>query len=295
VVNDIEPRDRGLGMVFQTHALFPHKSIAQNIEFGLRMKHVPSDERAKRVREVAEMVRIAHLLDKMPAQCSGGESQRAALARTLVTNPSTFLLDEPLSSLDAKLRRELRAECDRLHQTLKRTFIFVTHDQEEAMTLADRIVVMRAGEIEQCGSPMDIYSNPVSYFVADFFGSPSMNLIAGEIVHDGGMLRFRSLRFDIALSPLWRDAKPGHATLGIRPEHVGVKRRGNGGTELPVRLVEPLGKDTLLYFDDGTPRAFIAVSEGLQMAEVNPGEPIGLTFDPARLFLFGQDGKRLAP
>ena len=186
VVNDLEPRDRGLGMVFQSHALFPHKNVAQNIEFGLRMKKVPHDERIKRVREVAEMVRITHLLDKMPNQCSGGESQRVALARTLVTNPSTFLLDEPLSSLDAKLRRELRAECDRLHQALNRTFIYVTHDQEEAMTLADRIVVMRAGEVEQVGSPMDIYSNPVSYFVADFFGSPSMNLLAGEVVQEGG-------------------------------------------------------------------------------------------------------------
>ena len=182
VVNDLEPRDRGLGMVFQSHALFPHKNVAQNIEFGLRMKNVPPEERVKRVREVAEMVRIGHLLEKMPSQCSGGESQRVALARTLVTNPSTFLLDEPLSSLDAKLRRELRAECDRLHETLKRTFIYVTHDQEEAMTLADRIVVMRLGEIVQIGSPMEIYSNPVNYFVADFFGSPSMNLVAGEIV-----------------------------------------------------------------------------------------------------------------
>src|SRR5262244_963996 len=156
------------------------------------MKRIAANERQKRVRDVAEMVRIAHLLDKMPAQCSGGESQRVALARTLVTNPSTFLLDEPLSSLDAKLRRELRAECDRLHQVLKRTFIFVTHDQEEAMTLADRIVVMRSGEIVQVGSPMEIYSNPVSYFVADFFGSPSMNLVAGEIVHEHGAPTFRS-------------------------------------------------------------------------------------------------------
>src|ERR671932_1140712 len=135
------------------------------------MKKVPAEERAKRVRQVAEMVRITHLLDKMPAQCSGGESQRVALARTLVTNPSTFLLDEPLSSLDAKLRRELRAECDRLHEELKRTFIYVTHDQEEAMTLADRIVVMRGGEIEQMGSPLEIYHDPVSYFVAGFFGN----------------------------------------------------------------------------------------------------------------------------
>jgi ABC-type sugar transport system ATPase subunit len=293
VVNDLEPRDRGLGMVFQSHALFPHKNVAQNIEFGLRMKSVSKQERVKRVREVAEMVRVTHLLDKMPAQCSGGESQRVALARTLVTNPSTFLLDEPLSSLDAKLRRELRAECDRLHEELRRTFIYVTHDQEEAMTLADRIVVMRSGEVEQIGSPMDIYSDPVSYFVADFFGSPSMNLVAGEVVHEGGGVRFKATRFDVALPERLKAVRAGAATLGIRPEHVGVARDGDGGISLPVRLVEPLGRDTLLYFDDGSDRAFVATSEGLAMADVKSGAQIALTFDPRRLYLFGPDGRRL--
>ncbi len=293
VVNDLEPRDRGLGMVFQSHALFPHKNVAQNIEFGLRMKNVLPEERAKRVREVAEMVRIGHLLDKMPSQCSGGESQRVALARTLVTHPSTFLLDEPLSSLDAKLRRELRAECDRLHQALKRTFIFVTHDQEEAMTLADRIVVMRAGEIEQVGSPMEIYSNPVSYFVADFFGSPSMNLIAGEIVREGDALRFRSPRINVSLPKRFKETNGGAVTMGIRPEHIGIKLTGPGDVELPVRLVEPLGKDTLLYFDGGTERPLVAVSEGLDMAAVNVGARVALSFDPARMYLFGADGKRI--
>ena len=293
VVNDLEPRDRGLGMVFQSHALFPHKNVAQNIEFGLRMKKVPKAERAKRVHEVAEMVRITHLLNKMPGQCSGGESQRVALARTLVTNPSTFLLDEPLSSLDAKLRRELRAECDRLHEVLRRTFIYVTHDQEEAMTLADRIAVMRSGELEQVGTPLDIYSDPASYFVADFFGSPSMNLIAGEVAHDNGTVRFRSARFDIALPPRFNAVPPGKITLGIRPEHVGVRVGQDGGATLPVRLVEPLGKDTLLYFDDGTERAFVAVSEGLDMAEVKSGAQIVLTFNPDRIYLFAPDGKRV--
>ena len=293
VVNDLEPRDRGLGMVFQSHALFPHKNVAQNIEFGLRMKKVPAEERVRRVREVADMVRIGHLLEKMPAQCSGGESQRVALARTLVTNPSTFLLDEPLSSLDAKLRRELRAECDRLHQALKRTFIFVTHDQEEAMTLADRIVVMRNGEIVQVGSPMEIYSNPVNYFVADFFGSPSMNLVAGEIVRHAGALRFRAPHFDIPLPARFQAAQPGAATLGIRPESVGVASGAPGDVELPVRLVEPLGKDTLLYFDAGTERAFVAVSEGLAMAEIKVGERIALALDPQRIHLFESGGRRI--
>jgi len=293
VVNDVEPRDRGLGMVFQTHALFPHKTVRQNIEFGLRMKGMPADARAKRVREVTEMVRIAHLLDKMPHQCSGGESQRVALARTLVTNPSTFLLDEPLSSLDAKLRRELRAECDRLHEALKRTFIYVTHDQEEAMTLADRIVVMRSGEVVQIGSPMQIYSDPVNYFVADFFGSPSMNLIGGEIVQAGAAPRFHAAGFAIGLPARFKAAPAGAATLGIRPEHVGLARDGGGDVELPVRLVEPLGRDTLLYFDAGTERPFVAVSEGLDMAGVKVGAPLRLNFDPRRLYVFGADGNRI--
>jgi ABC-type sugar transport system ATPase subunit len=293
VVNDLEPRDRGLGMVFQTHALFPHKTVVQNIEFGLRMKKVPAADRARRVREVADMVRITHLLDKMPGQCSGGESQRVALARTLVTNPSTFLLDEPLSSLDAKLRRELRAECDRLHQELKRTFIYVTHDQEEAMTLADRIIVMRAGEIVQIGSPMEIYSDPVNSFVADFFGSPSMNLVAGEIAQADGAARFRSPRLDVALPDRLKGAATGAATLGIRPEHVSVAPGEGGDVSLPARLVEPLGRDTLLYFDTGGERAFVAVSKGLNMADVQVGAPVALSFDPQHLYLFGADGGRI--
>jgi multiple sugar transport system ATP-binding protein len=270
--------------------------VAQNIEFGLRIKKVPRPERARRVREVAEMVRLTPLLDKLPAACSGGESQRVALARTLVTNPSTFLLDEPLSSLDAKLRRELRAECDRLHQELKKTFIFVTHDQEEAMTLADRIVVMRDGRIEQTGSPMEIYSNPATDFVADFFGSPSMNLIAGEIAREGGASHFRSRHFSVALPEPLNGAPAGPVTLGIRPEHVGVRRSGaaSADLDLPVRLIEPLGKDTLLYFDIGMERPFIAVSEGLSMAEMEAGDRAWLTLTRECLFLFGADGTRVA-
>jgi ABC-type sugar transport system ATPase subunit len=293
VVNDLEPRDRGLGMVFQSHALFPHKNVAQNIEFGLRMKRVPPEERVKRVREVADMVRISHLLDKMPGQCSGGESQRVALARTLVTNPSTFLLDEPLSSLDAKLRRELRAECDRLHQALNRTFIYVTHDQEEAMTLADRIVVMHQGGVVQVGSPLDIYSNPVSYFVADFFGSPSMNLIAGRVLAADDGVHFRSDVFDLPLPGRFNEVRPGTATLGIRPEHVRVATNSGADVALPVRLVEPLGKDTLLYFDAGGDRAFVVVTEGLGMSEMSVGSKVGLMLDASNLHLFDQSGRRI--
>ena len=163
------------------------------------------------------------------------------------------------------------------------------------MTLADRIVVMRAGEIVQVGTPMEIYSDPVNYFVADFFGSPSMNLLAGEIVQTNGTGRFRGAGFELALPDGFKLAQAGVATLGIRPEHVGVTLGGNGDIELPVRLVEPLGRDTLLYFDAGTERAFVAVSEGLDMADVKIGARMALSLDPSRLYLFGADGRRLAP
>jgi ABC-type sugar transport system ATPase subunit len=162
------------------------------------------------------------------------------------------------------------------------------------MTLADRIVVMRAGEIVQIGSPMEIYSNPVNYFVADFFGSPSMNLVAGEIVPGNGAARFHSAKLDVVLPETFKAVKAGAVTLGIRPEHVGVALGGGGDIELPVRLVEPLGKDTLLYFDAGVERAFVAVTEGLGMAEIKVGERIALSFDQRSIYLFDRDGRRIA-
>ncbi len=289
VVNELEPSDRDLGMVFQSHALFPHKTVAQNIEFGPRMKKVDVETRTRRVREVAEMVHITHLLDKLPAQCSGGESQRVALARTLITDPGTFLLDEPLSNLDAKLRREMRAEVDRLHQELEKTFIYVTHDQEEAMTLADRIVVMRDGEIEQVGTPLDIYGDPSSYFVADFFGSPSMNLIPGEIARGDDGAVFKNSKFTVALPERYAVSPSGTATLGIRPEHLGIA--DDGDLKERVHLVEPLGKDTLLYFDYGGERDLIAIVDGV--SSYRAGSTLGVRFTPERLVLFDEHGARI--
>lgn len=292
VVNDLSPGERNLGMVFQTHALFPHKTVAENIEFGPRMKKVPADERQRQVREVAEMVRVTHLLNKLPAECSGGEAQRVALARTLITQPDTYLLDEPLSSLDAKLRRELRAEADRLHQELKKTFIYVTHDQEEAMTLADRIVVMNGGEIVQQGSPMEIYNDPNSYFIADFFGSPSMNLIPGEIVDADGGRRFVSPAFSASLPQGLSAIPTGRVTLGIRPEHV---RLGSDTRTLTaqVRLVEPMGKETLVYVNYGGERDLIAIAEANTPVEADT--EIGIELPASLILLFAADGARIRP
>lgn len=289
-VNELEPSQRNLGMVFQTHALFPHKTVFDNIEFGPRMKKVDPGTRRRRVREVAEMVRITHLLPKLPGQCSGGEAQRVALARTLITDPGAFLLDEPLASLDAKLRREMRAEIDRLHEELGKTFVFVTHDQEEAMTLADRIVVMRDGAMEQVGTPLQIYNDPVDYFVADFFGSPSMNLLSGKLHRSDGRAVFDGPGFTLALPPALAGAPEGPCTLGVRPEHV---RAGapNGTFRCNLKLVEPLGKDTLLYFEHGAERPTIAIVEGASSCRV--GDVLGVTFDPDRLYLFDSAGRRI--
>ncbi|MGI9351274.1 MAG: ABC transporter ATP-binding protein [Rhizobiaceae bacterium] len=290
LVNELEPGERKLGMVFQSHALFPHKTVAQNIEFGPRMKKMDPAERKKKVEEVSKMVRVSHLLGKLPAECSGGEAQRVALARTLITNPDTYLLDEPLSSLDAKLRRELRAEADRLHQELKKTFVYVTHDQEEAMTLADRIVVMRDGEIEQQGTPMQIYRDPVSYFVADFFGSPSMNLIEGQISSDGGMKKFQFDSFMVNLPDKYAATPDGPATLGIRPEHVGIGT-GKFDFEIPIGLFEPMGKETLIYFDYGAERNIIAIIDSAR--EFNTGDNVGIEFQESSILLFDEAGKRI--
>ncbi|MCH2314668.1 MAG: ABC transporter ATP-binding protein, partial [SAR202 cluster bacterium] len=282
VINELEPAERNLGMVFQTHALFPHKTVAQNIAFGPRMKKVNKEIINDKVKEVAEMVKITHLLEKLPAQCSGGESQRVAVARTLITDPGAFLLDEPLSSLDAKLRREMRAEVDRLHKELNKTFIYVTHDQEEAMTLADRIVVMDEGEIKQVGSPIDIYNNPNSYFVADFFGSPSMNLISGEISNTDAGKVFQSLIFNVDLPKSFVNSAPGPVTLGIRPEQIGISSSGN--IKKKIYLVAPLGKDTLLYFETVEERELIAIVES--NSSYRSGDTVALNLLPEHIFLF---------
>jgi multiple sugar transport system ATP-binding protein len=237
------------------------------------------------------MVRISHLLGKMPGQCSGGESQRVALARTLVTEPDTFLLDEPLSSLDAKLRRELRAECDRIHAELQKTFVYVTHDQEEAMTLADRIVVMRDGEIQQIGSPTDIYLRPNSLFVADFFGSPSMNLVRAKPKTSRARAVLSSSLFDVAVSAELAATLTDEVVVGVRPEKVQLAAsRGKGAR---IQLVEPLGRDTLVYLESGDERPFIAILPGMQIDRFRQGQNVSIRVDPADSFVFDTSGPRI--
>lgn len=247
VVNDVEPGERDLGMVFQDLALFPHMTVFENIAFGLRVKRVRATEVRERVAEAAAAMRITPLLAKKPAQCSGGEAQRVALARTIVTKPSVFLMDEPLSSLDAKLRVEMRTELKRLHGALKATFVYVTHDQAEAMTMADRIVVMDRGLVQQVGPPLGVYGNPASRFVAGFFGVPAMNFIDGAVESNGDGLRFKTVGGVVDLGR--RDgARVGQVTLGVRPEHVRLSTDGDGWPA-SVSLIEPMGDETLVFLD----------------------------------------------
>jgi multiple sugar transport system ATP-binding protein len=278
VVNGLEPGERDLGMVFQDLALFPHLSVFENIAFGLRVKRIPDAAVRARVQEAAEAMRIGPLLGKKPAQCSGGEAQRIALARTIVTKPAVFLMDEPLSSLDAKLRVEMRTELKRLHRSLGATFVYVTHDQAEAMTMADRIVVMDGGRVQQVGPPLSVYGDPENRFVAGFFGVPAMNFVDGEIAV-GGRFQAPGLTLDLgrAASP------PAPVTLGVRPEHVRLTGDG-GGSPATVSLLEPMGDETLVFLDYGGPASIVAKVDAEETLAV--GDRRRFTFRPDRTVFF---------
>ncbi len=262
VVNDLPPKDRDIAMVFQNYALYPHMTVAENMSFGLKLRKLPKPEIKLRVDNAARILDITELLDRRPKQLSGGQRQRVAMGRAIVRNPKVFLFDEPLSNLDAKLRVQMRTEIKRVHQKVKTTTVYVTHDQVEAMTLADRVVVMNAGKIEQIGTPNDLYHHPATRFVAGFIGSPAMNFVPATLEGNGAALRVRlsdTLAFDVPESRVAR-YKP-HAgkpvIFGLRPEHI-TETRGteNGvGQVFPARLdvVEPMGMETMVYFRvDGT-------------------------------------------
>lgn len=271
VVNNLPPAERDIAMVFQTYALYPHKSVAENMGFALKVAKVDKAEIARRVKEAAEILSLTEYLDRKPRHLSGGQRQRVAMGRAIVRDPQVFLFDEPLSNLDAKLRIQMRTEIKELHQRLKTTTVFVTHDQIEAMTLADRIVVMQAGRIEQVGTPLDLYDNPVNEFVATFIGAPSMNLLAGEL--SGGQVTVGGQQF---VGP----SGTAQVKLGVRPEHLILS---DGGLPMEVKVVEPTGSETMVFlrFQGQDVTAVFRERHAF-----SPGQVIHLSPDPDHLHIF---------
>ncbi|MBS0219216.1 MAG: sn-glycerol-3-phosphate ABC transporter ATP-binding protein UgpC [Proteobacteria bacterium] len=258
VVNDVPPKDRDIAMVFQNYALYPHMNVYENMSFGLKLKRTPRNEIEQRVKQAAQILDITELLDRKPKQLSGGQRQRVAMGRAIVRDPKVFLFDEPLSNLDAKLRVQMRTEIKKVHQKVRTTTVYVTHDQVEAMTLADRVVVMNAGLIEQVGSPNDLYHLPATKFVAGFIGSPAMNFIPCQLEQAAGALRIRlndKLSMPVPASRTKRYAsfagKPD-LVLGLRPEHISETRPhaepDQHDFDMPIEVVEPMGMETLVYF-----------------------------------------------
>ncbi len=289
-----EPKDRGIGMVFQSYALYPQMTVEGNLSFGLKNARMPADEIKKRIARASEILQIEPLLKRRPAQLSGGQRQRVAIGRALVRDVDVFLFDEPLSNLDAKLRSDLRVEIKRLHQRLKNTMIYVTHDQIEAMTLADRIAIMKGGVIQQLDTPHVIYNRPVNLFVAGFIGSPSMNFLkgtmkGGSVETNGVTVGMNNYAYDGGVAP-----DGTGVVLGIRPEHIMV---GNDAATAPysfdaeIEIVEPMGSDTLGWTRIGDqPITFRTESE----VDLKVGQKIRLGFDPARGSLFNaESGMRL--
>jgi multiple sugar transport system ATP-binding protein len=293
LVNDVPAADRGLAMVFQSYALYPHMSVRQNLAFGLENARMAKKEIEARITEAARMLEIGMLLERRPGQLSGGQRQRVAIGRAIVRNPTAFLLDEPLSNLDAELRISTRAELAALHQRLKTTMIYVTHDQVEAMTLADRIVVLRSGRIEQVGTPLELYNRPANRFVAGFIGAPRMNFIAAKLAAaDGGLSLPIAGAAGLSFGVTELAAKPGEEiTLGIRPQHIRLAQSTGEAVPASVRLVEALGSETIIHTDTEDGRRLVVVLQGQH--RIAAGERVGLSFDKRDVHLFGADGSRI--
>ncbi|MBG1233878.1 ABC transporter ATP-binding protein [Aestuariivirga litoralis] len=287
VVNDLPPAQREIAMVFQSYALYPHMNVEKNMGFGLRFAGTPKDEIKARVNEAARILQLDPLLKRRPRELSGGQRQRVAIGRAIVRKPQVFLFDEPLSNLDAALRVNTRVEIAKLHKLLKATIIYVTHDQMEAMTLADKIVVMNQGRIEQIGKPLDLYYNPANLFVARFIGSPAMNTI--ELTVTGANAARTKSGVNVRV-PLPASLKPGDiVTLGVRPEHLSVTT-GQGALQAKLDVVERLGELGYAHFEyEGA--HLIAELRG--EAPGKTGDMLGLNFDPKHVHLFGPDGTRL--
>jgi len=296
VSNTVEPSRRGIAMVFQSYALYPHMTVAENMGFALKLAKVPRAEIAQRVQHAAEILQIAHLLDRKPKALSGGQRQRVAIGRAIVRKPEVFLFDEPLSNLDAALRAQTRVELARLHKELKATMIYVTHDQVEAMTLGEKIVVFNAGRIEQVGTPLELYERPANLFVAGFLGSPRMNLFPATLAgHAGGLATVRVPGG--GLVQVAADAGQAGAgaalTLGVRPEHLRLDGGPDAGIPGHLALVEYLGDVTLAYLQIEGVDGMVAAKCSPDVPLPPPGAAVRLRVDAARAWLFDGEGAAL--
>ncbi|MBI6545249.1 MAG: sn-glycerol-3-phosphate ABC transporter ATP-binding protein UgpC [Cyanobacteria bacterium NC_groundwater_1444_Ag_S-0.65um_54_12] len=284
VVNDLHPKQRDIAMVFQNYALYPHMSVFDNMAFALKLRKIPKSEIERRVREAARALEIERLLDRKPKALSGGQRQRVAIGRAIVREPKVFLMDEPLSNLDAKLRVSMRAEIKKLHRKLQTTFIYVTHDQIEAMTLGDRIAILNGGKLQQCGTPHQVYAEPANLFVATFIGSPQMNLLDAELKSSSTVTMITGPDFCFTL-PQRADYSAGDVKVGLRPEHLVCIADPNPQHALTaqVEVVEPLGAESYLYLS-GKMGNLVARVAAEQTPQV--GEAITLTIDAGKLHLF---------
>jgi multiple sugar transport system ATP-binding protein len=284
VVNDVPPKERDIAMVFQNYALYPHMTVADNMAFSLKLKKAPKTEISQKVNRAAEILGLTKLLDRYPRQLSGGQRQRVAMGRAIVRDPQVFLFDEPLSNLDAKLRVAMRTEIKELHQRLKTTTVYVTHDQIEAMTMADKIVVMHDGIVEQMGAPLELYDRPANLFVAGFIGSPSMNFIKGRI-EGGRFVTEGGVSLPLNGAPAAAEGRP--VIYGIRPEHILLS---DAGVPVEVVVVEPTGSETQVVSKAGGQDIICVFRERIQ---AQPGETIRIQPNPRLIHLFDQEtGKR---
>lgn len=294
-VTYIEPSERGIAMVFQSYALYPHMTVYENMAFGLKMNKFPKDEIDARVKKAAEILELGPLLDRKPAAMSGGQRQRVAIGRSIVREPKVFLFDEPLSNLDAELRVQMRLEIAKLHNNLDSTMIYVTHDQTEAMTLADKIVVLRSGVVEQFGTPLELYDNPDNEFVAGFIGSPRMNFLEGEVASSkkgSATVLIPNLgKLKIEVSTRDRTPDKGEKVkVGLRPEHF-VGATAKHKFKAPTSVVEQLGGNSYLYLDVGTDVPLTVEQKG--HTSLTDGQVATVGVDPKMAMLFGTDGLRI--
>jgi multiple sugar transport system ATP-binding protein len=291
-VTHTAPKDRDIAMVFQNYALYPHMSVAENMAFALKMAKVPADERQKRVEEAAQILGLTEYLERKPKALSGGQRQRVAMGRAIVRNPQVFCMDEPLSNLDAKMRVQTRTDIAKLQSDLGVTTVYVTHDQVEAMTMGDRVAVMKLGELQQVDSPLNLYDKPVNLFVAGFIGSPQMNLLEATAVDGQAKIGDYLVPVDPTASRKMR----GHITVGVRPEAWRIVGENDGGLPVRVTVVEELGADAFVYGTsgvEGTPNNIIVRVSARD--SVRKGETIHVTTDPRNVHVFDTDtGERLS-